>query len=136
MNTLTTRKAIFYLAGIFAAGLLIGAAVGVSWGRRPPLKPPRPEQMLEHIRNRLTADLALTADQVQKIEPILREGVERIQAAHQANAEQVFLISKQTDERIKQFLTPIQAEKLDRLQKDREQHFRQGLKGRGGRKPC
>lgn len=77
---------------------------------------------MEWRLERLEKRLDLTAEQKPKVEAILREQRQKMRTVHE-----------QTRERLKQVLTPEQAEKFERLREEKKERWRQHLRQRFSR---
>jgi hypothetical protein len=111
------KKAILYLTAIFVAGALAGGFCGFSLGRRAFFKPPKPAAMAKHLSDRLTAELKLAPEQVQKIDPILLETAAVLESLHENTGRQIAAVFRTNNQRIAVFLNPDQRRKLDELEK-------------------
>ena len=73
MNPMTRGKMIVYLAAIFGKRLLVSGLIGYQLNWRRGFRPPKPQEMAEHIRQRLVSRLELTPAQIEAIDPILKK---------------------------------------------------------------
>ncbi|MBU6401213.1 MAG: hypothetical protein KGS61_12925 [Verrucomicrobia bacterium] len=127
MNALTKGSVVFYLAAVFAAGLLAGGMAGFSVGQRTAFgPPPRPREMAAHMCGDLRSHLHLSAEQVRQIQPILDETAAEIESVHSATAERIAVIFRKSNERIAQYLTPDQRVLLNEMQRERQRFFHRG----------
>jgi hypothetical protein len=124
LKVVSKTKAILYLAGIFAVGLLAGGTAGYSMGKRANFMPPRPEKMAEWAMARLRDELQLTAEQIDQIKPIVQEAAVEMEAIHSATGEQIGKAIDKCNQRIEKFLTTEQAAKLREMEQKRHEKFR------------
>jgi Spy/CpxP family protein refolding chaperone len=110
-----------FLAMIFIAGIMTGAALTIGLG--PHFKSnPGAQQMKSRWRAHLTERLNLTADQQSKIEPILTDSENKIQEARKTNMETVSQIIQKTNAQIAAILTPDQQAQLEKMSKEMDQN--------------
>lgn len=130
---MTRGKAISYLSAIFVAGLLAGGLASFGLGKRSQRSPPRPEQIAEHIRSRLRGELKLDDEQLRKLDALLPEFANDLHVLFLETHERFEARCRQLDQRLEEFLTPQQREKLLQLQKQREEKFRKFCEPKAGR---
>jgi Spy/CpxP family protein refolding chaperone len=106
-----------FLALIFAAGIMTGVALTIVLGPRSKSEPDA-QQMKNHWMLHLTHQLNLTADQQAKIDPILTDAENKIQAARKENFENVSQIFKKANAQIATILTPDQQAELEKMSKE------------------
>ena len=121
---------VLYVAAIFAVGAVAGGAVGYS--RKPPQRKFDPEAMRKHQTERYVKELALSPDQTQKLELILRQGMDEFGACHREHMDRIHALMKQGKERIAAILTPEQKAQFEKLEKEREEKFQR--EGRSDRR--
>jgi Spy/CpxP family protein refolding chaperone len=130
VNLLTKKTVVVYLAAVFAAGLLAGAAAGFSLGqRRAFAPPPRPREMAAHMCDDLRSRLHLSPEQVQQIEPILNQTAAELETVHATFGARISEILQKSNQRIAQLVTPEQKVLLDEMERDRQQFLRRGPHG-------
>jgi hypothetical protein len=113
MNNLTRWKLVGYMTALFIAGAAAGALATRA-------SPPRPKlDLTESIRRHLQHKLNLTADQQQKIEPLIQAAGDRIKAIQDGSLKEVTQVSDALDAQIAPMLTPDQANILAKMVKDR-----------------
>jgi hypothetical protein len=146
---MTKRTIAFYIALIFIAGGIAGAGVATAYkpAKTPPPRehkgPPSPEDFQTHIFNRMKERLALTPDQILKVEPVFRKGFEEVRAIQDRSIKEVEATVKRNHEEIAKLISSEQAAKLDEMDREREKSFREhrghwrgpGRSGPGGPPP-
>lgn len=124
----TKTKMICGLVALFAAGVVVGGSVGFTAAKKT-AAPNENEQRREHGSRRdfadkwcskLSDDLNLTPEQVEKIKPITEDTSAQLKAVHSDNNDRVRTIFKASHQRIKAILTPEQLEIFDRKNRERE----------------
>ena len=134
MISQTKTAMVLYLAATFSLGGIAGGAVGYRYGRQPIFRPPNPVSMLQHLKERYTRELDLTADQQQQLEPLLKQNMEEWGQSHRDHMKQVQAVMKQSRERIETLLTEPQKTKFRESERNREKTFGRGGSG-GSRGP-
>jgi Spy/CpxP family protein refolding chaperone len=81
-------------------------------------KPPRPHDMAQHMRDRLRSRLALTPEQLQKIDPIIQKTSDDLNAIHQETVARAAQITENCNAQIAASLSPEQRQKLDQMEKE------------------
>jgi hypothetical protein len=89
--------------------------------------------MLQHLKERFTRELDLTADQQQQLEPLLKQNMEEWGQSHRDHMKQMQAVMKQSRERIETILTEPQKAKFRESERNREKAFGRG--GPGSRGP-
>jgi len=112
----TKLKSWFFIGLIFAAGIVTGVALTVALS--PHFGPPGAQQMKARWMMYLTRQLNLTADQQAKIDPILNDAENQMQAARKDNMDRVSQIIKKTNDQISAILTPEQKATLDKMSEE------------------
>jgi len=126
MTGLSKTKLIFYLAAIFVAGGITGAAIALKTSKQMLTEPPRPVRLeTRYLRERFQAKLALTPEQSKVIEPILEKMSEDLKSIRQDTTKRISAIMKTAYEQIGNELTPDQRKKLEEMQKDRHDDRRE-----------
>jgi len=119
-----------FLAMIFLAGIMTGAALSIGLG--PYFKSEQgAQQMKRGWMLYLTKRLDLTADQQAKIDPILAASENDMQAARKDNADRVSQIIKKANAQIAAILTPDQQAALEKMSKEMDQNRDRHFPGRG-----
>lgn len=138
MNRLTKRRVALYLAFIFLAGAVSGGILMRTVGtERPPRRgPPSVGKMCDHVRKRFQERLALTPEQMRKIDPIIERMGEELRAIHERSTAEVESVIQRTNAEIARELTPEQRIQFEKMEQER-QAWRQkkGFKDGRGPKP-
>jgi Spy/CpxP family protein refolding chaperone len=141
----TKTKLVCGLVAIFAAGIVVGGSVGFTAARKSQVPTPTIEQKREHGSRRdfadkwcskLSDDLNLTAEQVEKIKPITEETSAELKAVHVENGERVRAIFKASHERIKSILTPEQLTIFEQKNRERENRIRKDRESSTSKPKC
>ena len=119
----TPLKDWLLVALIFAVGMIAGASLMVAFRHEGPHEPPGAQQIRNHWLAHLTRALELTPDQQAKIEPILADAGNQIQALHRDEIDRISKIMDNANERIAPLLTPAQQEELKKIHSERERAF-------------
>ena len=124
-------RLILSLVAMFVLGAISG--VGLSQFCHPFFfGPPRPGKIAEHMQDFLTERLTLTADQQEKLKPIIADFATQADKLHADSIQQFKQLGDSTDDRIAALLTPEQKAKLDQLRKQRDDDFMRHGGGPGG----
>jgi len=141
----TKTKLVCGLVAIFAAGIVVGGSVGFTAARKGQVPTPATEQKREHGSKRdfadkwcskLSGDLNLTPEQVEKIKPITEETSAELKAVHAENNDRVRAIFKASHERIKSILTPEQLTIFEQKNRERENRIRKEREGSSSKTKC
>ncbi len=117
-----------FLASIFVAGAMTGSALTIALASHF-MHPPGMQQMKSRWMAHLTERLNLTADQQAKIEPILANSENQLQAARKDNFDKVSQIFQRANAQIAAILTPDQQVALEKMSKEMENHRDQMFPG-------
>ncbi|HEX3799183.1 MAG TPA: hypothetical protein VH413_10820 [Verrucomicrobiae bacterium] len=119
MNGLTRWRIIAYLAILFIAGVITGAAVMTRTNAATQtLKIGRTEEIQKLMTRRLQA-LNLTPEQRAKFEPLIKKASEELEATHLQCLERCTVAVDNLHAQIRSQLTPEQNEKLQELEAER-----------------
>jgi Spy/CpxP family protein refolding chaperone len=125
MNGLMRWRMIGYLAALFVAGIITGAAVMArTTAGTQTLKVGRTEEIQELIRQRFHV-LALTTEQRQKFDPLIKKASEELEASHLGCLERCSAAVESLEAQIRPDLSPDQLEKLKQLETERRAMLRQ-----------
>src|SRR5438067_5837993 len=111
-------KTIAYAAALFIAGGVTGATIGVAVEKGSMFRPPRPHDMAQQMRNRLRSRLALTPEQLQKIDPIIKKTSDDLNAIHQETVARAAQITENCNAQIAASLSPEQKQKMEQMEKE------------------
>ena len=125
MTSLSKWKLGVYVLAIFLAGGGSGAFVGWQMCRRTPIAPAPPAEIGAHLRARFQSQLALTPEQLQKIDPMIDEAMHRVEAIRKETASQVFANVTTLHEQVLAVLTPEQKVKFEVLERERRERLLQ-----------
>src|SRR5262245_2418969 len=122
---MTKTRIALYLALIFVAGGIAGAGIRSAWqpSRMPPQRPR--EDFANHIFNQIRERLALTPEQIEKVEPVFRKGFEDVRAIQDRSLKEVQAAVKRNHEEIGKLVTPEQRQKLEEMDREHEKAFRE-----------
>jgi Spy/CpxP family protein refolding chaperone len=135
----TKTKMVCGLVALFLAGVVVGGSAGFAAAKRKIVPQPVAEQKRDQVPkrdfadkwcSRLSSDLNLTADQVEKIKPITEETSAQLKAVHAENNDRVRAIFKGSHERIKAILTPEQLTIFEQKNREREARIRKDREAR------
>lgn len=128
MNYLTTSKVVAYLALIFIAGGIAGAAITLR--HSPPREAPAAsmEKVCSRFQDRLTTKLALTPEQVQHFKPVFDQTAAQLRAVHTRALNDTDMIIRHAYDEIATELTPQQRALLEQCNRERSEILRRRLK--------
>lgn len=124
MTSLGKRKLGLYVLAIFLAGAGSGALIGWQVCRRTPVAPVPPAEIGARLRARFQSRLALTPDQVQKIDPMIDRAMRRVEDIRKETASQVFANVSNMHEQVLTVLTPEQKARFEELERERRDYLR------------
>ena len=125
MTALGKWKLGVYVLAIFLAGGGSGAFIAWQVCRRTPVALVPPTEIGARLRARFQSQLALTPEQVQKIDPMIDQAMRRVEAIHNETAGQVFANVASLHEQMLTVLTPEQKVKFEELERERRDYLRQ-----------
>jgi Spy/CpxP family protein refolding chaperone len=123
MNSVMSGKVFLYAALIFLAGAATGVLVAPMIGRTF-MRPPRPEQMSQHMLEHLQSGLHLTPEQTAKIKPLVEQTGADMEKIHRETMKRVVARLHQTHVEISSLLTPEQRVELNKMEAEHRKHFR------------
>jgi hypothetical protein len=129
MNSLTTSKLLVYLTIIFVAGGATGAVLTLQNTRRHQAQPPTMAKACTRFQDRLISRLALTPEQVKKLQPVFDQTTHELRAIHAKALRGTDDVIRRAHEQIARELTPEQKTKLEVLDKERQDWLRRRLAG-------
>jgi hypothetical protein len=120
MSGPTRGKIIIYSLALFIAGGICGAMVMSRFSNnQQTLIVNRAPEIAAKIRTRLTAKLALTPEQLDKIQPLIVKASEELEASHRDCLKRISLAIDQLHLDLASSLTPEQRPKLTELDAER-----------------
>jgi Spy/CpxP family protein refolding chaperone len=119
----TALKPWLLMGLIFGVGMIAGASLVVVFHPEAPHGPPGLQQMRSHWLMHLTHELDLTQDQQTKIEPILTDASNQIEALHHEELDKISGIMDKANEKITPILTAQQQEELKKIRSERDHTF-------------
>jgi Na+/phosphate symporter len=126
VNSTNRVKAIFYAVALLVFGGIIGAMIKSATSTTPQvLRVGRVDEIEAVILQRLDAKLALTPEQKQRIQPLIKKAAEEMEASHLDCLKRVNKAVDTLHEEIKPELIPEQAQKLGELESERAARMRE-----------
>lgn len=124
-----TLKLSLLCAGIFAAGAASGVLGTMRYNemRRDSRRPPNPEAFNNAQMRRLTEGLDLTAEQREKLQPILTQAGEELRKLRRDSYRASTAAIANMENRILELLTPEQKERFKAMQAEQRERFRQRM---------
>jgi hypothetical protein len=120
VNKSNRYKAILYALALLVFGGIIGAVVRSATSATPQsLRLGREDEIVNVIFNHLDSKLALTAQQKERIEPLVKKTAAELEASHFDCLKRVNLALDKLHEQIGPELLPEQREKLQELEAER-----------------
>ena len=119
-------KISLYLSALFLTGVVTGAILTAQIGRQIMMRVMQPEAMAGHWQHDLETRLNLSAEQSQKIAPIIRDGMKNFGPVM---CDQMELALSNCNARIEQELTPEQKIKFAQIEKEQERFIRSRFNG-------
>jgi Spy/CpxP family protein refolding chaperone len=124
MNKTGCWKVTGYAVVLFLLGGVCGAVLAPKLlPAQQTLKLGREKEIFAMMRDRLTAKLSLTADQEQKIEPMIQQASESLEASHRGCLKSVLEALDKMHLQIQPLLTPGQVAKLKELEAERSKSW-------------
>jgi Spy/CpxP family protein refolding chaperone len=125
MTSVSKWKLGTYVLAIFLAGAGSGALIAWKVCRGMPIPPVPPAEIGARLRARFQSQLALTPDQVQKIDPMIDQAMGRLDAIRKETAAHIFANVSNMHEQMLTVLTPEQKAQFEELERERRQYLRQ-----------
>ncbi len=125
MTSIGKRRLSLYVLGIFLAGVGCGALITWQVSRATPVTPLTPAEIGTRLRARFQSRLALTPDQVQKVDPMIDEAMRRVEAIRRETAKSVFANVSNLHDHVLTVLTPEQRIEFEELERHRRDYLRQ-----------
>jgi hypothetical protein len=121
MNNLTVSKLVLYLSIIFLAGAATGAVITLKQVRGNEAQAASTEKVCSRVQDRLKAKLALSNEQVQKLQPIFDQTAQEIQNVRGKAIKATDDIIRRAHQLISKDLNEEQKQKLLEFDRDRQQ---------------
>jgi hypothetical protein len=121
MSQFSKWKTIGYAAAIFVTGGISGGALGVYEAKSHLFEPQREQEIAVRIRTRLQTKLALSPDQMAKINPIIDSDAAAVRAIHMEATQRVNKVFEDSYAKVSYILTPEQRAELDQMEKERRE---------------
>jgi len=121
MSQFSKWKTIGYAAAIFVTGGISGGALGVYEAKSHLFEPQREQEIAVRIRTRLQTKLALSPDQMAKINPIIDSDAAAVRAIHMEATQRVNKVFEDSYAKVSSILTPEQRAELDQMEKERRE---------------
>ena len=123
MSKARTVRVVLYALLIFFAGAVTGALIAPIVGRTF-MRPPRPEEMAQHMMDHLRSDLRLTNSQVAQIQPLVKKAGVEMEAIRRETMRQVHQHLEETNKEISAHLTPEQQVEFKKMRDERRERLR------------
>jgi Spy/CpxP family protein refolding chaperone len=124
MSAVSKWKLGAYVLAIFLAGAGSGAFIAWQAARRTPVPLRPPAEIGTRLRARFQSELALTPEQVLKIDPMIDQAMRRVEAIRNETASKVFANVASLDAQMLTVLTPGQKARFDELERERRDYLR------------
>lgn len=122
MSNARVFRVVLYAVLIFLAGAVTGAFVAPIVGRTF-MRPPRAEEMSEHIMDRLRSRLSLTDSQVAEIQPLVQKTGTDMETIRRETMQRVLHRLDETNRKILAFLTPAQQIEFKKMEAEHREHM-------------
>lgn len=116
------------LAGIFVIGALTGAVTALGFVKAKAEKRLKMENLEDSVMKWAAAELSLTADQTEKVRPLVELACDEYRAEQRKTVERIIEIIRTSNRRIAAVLTPAQVEKLQSLELRHEERMTRKFK--------
>lgn len=120
-------KNILIVTAIFLAGVVTGSVNSIGVGGRLVEHRLGVEHLQSTLMDILKSELKLTPEQTTRVEPLVRQACEQYRGLVLDTVQRVSGLVQTANARIARELTPAQAERLQQLEAERQQHVRQKL---------
>ncbi len=125
---------ILVVVAIFGAGLVTGSVSSIGVGQRLAEHRLRVDNLRSTLMDILESELALTPEQVTRIEPLVGQACEQYRTLTLETVQRVTQLVQAANGRIARELTPAQAAKLQQLEQQRQALVRRKLEQDGLKK--
>ena len=123
----STVKSVAVVAAIFLAGVVTGSVNTIGVGRRLAEHRLSIDRFHSTLMGILKSELALSAGQEAKVEPMVRQACEQYRQLVLETVQRVSDLVQATNARLAHELTPAQAERLLQLEAERQRQVREKL---------
>lgn len=133
-------KIILAFLGVFVAGAVFGGFVSLRVVRQRfemiRLRTPTPiDQFSPQIMKRFSTRLDLTAEQKDKLWPIIRRAGEDLRKLRQSGDREAIAVAERMHEQVAEILTPAQQGKLEQMKRDMRERWQRERQKRWGERP-
>lgn len=133
-------KIILAFLGVFVAGAVFGGFVSLRAVRqqveKARLRTPMPiDQFSPQIMKRFSSRLDLTAEQKEKLWPIIRQAGEDLRKLRQSGDREAIAVAERMHEQVAEILTPEQQGKLEQMKRDMRERWQRERQKRWGERP-
>ncbi|HEX3817321.1 MAG TPA: hypothetical protein VHW03_03420 [Chthoniobacterales bacterium] len=122
MSNARVFRVVLYTVLIFLAGAVTGAFVAPIVGRTF-MRPPRAEEMSQHIMDHLRSRLRLTDSQVSEIQPLVQKTGSDMETIRRETTQRVLHRLDETNRKILAFLTPAQQIEFKKMEAEHREHM-------------
>jgi hypothetical protein len=125
---------ILIVLAIFVAGVVTGSVNSIGIGQRRAEHRLQVDNLRSTLMDILQSELELTPEQVGRVEPLVNQACEQYRTLTLETVQRVAQLVQAANGRIARELTPAQAERLKRLEEQRQALVRQKLEQGGLKK--
>lgn len=122
------------MIAIFAAGAVTGGVIATKTARNDLYRLPKGEEMCARMRAKLQSRLDLTPDQLRQIDPLIKEATSQLQSIHRDTVKRTSHAMKECYGRMSPALDPQQRDRLEALDRERQDFIRKRCRSDGDRK--
>ncbi|HVU16140.1 MAG TPA: hypothetical protein VHD32_04415 [Candidatus Didemnitutus sp.] len=128
-------KLIVLLLGIFAAGVVTGGFVTMTFGRGRPPGPQRPrmEMWRDAEMKALVDRVGLTPEQIGQLKPLVKPYVDELTRVRNDSLKETLAIVDKLNVQVAGVLTPEQKTKFDEMTREQRDWMSRIMRNRGGR---
>lgn len=116
-------KVVLAFTGIFLAGILVGSLVTLRWGVNRSHRGPGGDQMGRELMQRLIDKLELTADQQEKIRPIVDRTADELRELRRTTMRTSAAALARMHGEVAPLLTPAQQTKLNEMEAKQKERW-------------
>jgi len=135
MKSTSTTRLLLYILALFVAGGATGAMIAAKITKDRMFRTPSGLELASKMRDKLACRLQLTPEQLEKVDPIIRDAAAQMQALHRDWMKRIGQITKERNARMAPVLTPEQQIKLEEMENERQEFIRKKCrpKSNGGK---